>query len=64
MLAAATGFPGITASYSSASQTLVLTGTDTLSHYQAVLDSVTFWVRAEPGPLRLEPDPHPDLAGR
>ena len=42
VLAAAASFPGITASYSSASQTLVLTGTDTIAHYQAVLDSVTF----------------------
>src|SRR5262249_49577218 len=32
----------ITASYNAATETLTLSGTDTLAHYQAVLDSVTF----------------------
>jgi hypothetical protein len=32
----------ITASYSAATETLTLTGTDTLAHYQSVLDSVAF----------------------
>jgi hypothetical protein len=33
---------GITASYNSSTEMLTLTGTDTLAHYQSVLDSVTF----------------------
>ena len=32
----------ITASYSTATETLVLSGTDTAAHYQSVLDSLTF----------------------
>src|ERR1051326_5090531 len=32
----------ITASYNAATETLTLSGTDTLAHYQQVLDSVTF----------------------
>src|SRR5205807_9940866 len=32
----------IPASYNAATETLTLTGTDTLAHYQSVLDSVTF----------------------
>ena len=32
----------ITASYNCATETLTLTGSDTLAHYQQVLDSVTF----------------------
>src|SRR5262249_41387679 len=33
---------GIAASYNSTSETLTLTGGDTLAHYQSVLDTVTF----------------------
>src|SRR5262249_53956696 len=33
---------GITASYNSSTETLTLSGTDTLAHYQQALDSVTF----------------------
>src|SRR5258708_3833614 len=41
---------GITASYDLASETLTLSGTDTLAHYQQVLDSVTFnTLSANPG---------------
>jgi hypothetical protein len=36
------GIPGISASYDATAETLVLTGTDTLADYQAVLDAVTF----------------------
>jgi hypothetical protein len=42
VLAASTTGTSITASYNSNTQTLTLTGTDTLAHYQQVLDSVTF----------------------
>src|SRR5262249_22691318 len=38
----ATGTSSITVSYNSSTETLVLTGTDTLAHYQSVLDTVTF----------------------
>ena len=49
------GFPGITASYSAASQTLILTGSDTLADYQAVLDSVTFTTGPNPNNGGLNP---------
>src|SRR5262249_38293065 len=39
---AAAGTGNITVSYNSSTQTLLLTGTDTLAHYKTVLDSVTF----------------------
>jgi Domain of unknown function (DUF4347)/FG-GAP-like repeat len=42
VLAATTTGTSITASYNSSTQTLLLTGTDTLAHYQTVLDSVNF----------------------
>ena len=42
VLAANTTGTGISASYNAATETLTLTGTDTLAHYQSVLDSVTF----------------------
>jgi lipopolysaccharide export system protein LptA len=42
VLAANTTGTGISASYNSSTETLTLTGTDTLAHYQSVLDSVTF----------------------
>jgi hypothetical protein len=42
VLAATTASTNITASYNSSTETLTLTGTDTLAHYQSVLDSVTF----------------------
>ena len=42
MLAAHTAGTSITASYNATAETLVLTGTDMLAHYQSVLDSVTF----------------------
>src|ERR1700733_6734573 len=46
VLAAATAGTSIAASYNSATETLTLTGTDTLADYQRVLDQVTF---AAPG---------------
>jgi VCBS repeat protein len=42
VLGATTAPTGISASYNAASETLTLTGTDTLAHYRQVLDSVTF----------------------
>jgi lipopolysaccharide export system protein LptA len=42
MLAASTAGTGIAASYDSANERLILSGADTLAHYQSVLDSVTF----------------------
>jgi ELWxxDGT repeat protein len=42
VLATSTGGTSITASYSSATETLTLSGSDTLAHYQQVLDAVTF----------------------
>jgi lipopolysaccharide export system protein LptA len=42
VLATNTAGTGITASYNSSTETLTLTGTDTLAHYQSVLDKVTF----------------------
>jgi ELWxxDGT repeat protein len=42
LLAATTTGTAITASYDSATETLALTGSDTLAHYQSVLDSITF----------------------
>jgi microcystin-dependent protein/N-acetylneuraminic acid mutarotase/lipopolysaccharide export system protein LptA len=42
VLAANTSGTAITASYNSATETLVLTGTDTFADYQSVIDSVTF----------------------
>src|SRR5438093_8456283 len=41
-LAATTAGTSISASYNSASETLTLTGTDTLANYQTVLRSVSF----------------------
>jgi lipopolysaccharide export system protein LptA len=43
VLAANVSGTAITASYNAASETLVLSGLDTLAHYQSVLDSVTFF---------------------
>ena len=42
VLAATTGAFNITASYNATAETLTLSGSDTLAHYQSVLDSVTF----------------------
>src|SRR5262249_33899582 len=42
VLAATTTGTSITASYNAATETLTLSGSDTLAHYQQVLDSVTF----------------------
>jgi hypothetical protein len=42
VLAFSTTGTSITASYNSSTETLTLTGSDTLAHYQQVLDSVTF----------------------
>src|SRR5262249_61551312 len=41
-LAANVGGTAITASYNAATETLTLTGSDTLANYQQVLDSLTF----------------------
>jgi lipopolysaccharide export system protein LptA len=47
VLAANTTGTAITASYNAATETLVLSGSDTLAHYQQVLDSVTFVTASE-----------------
>ncbi|HEY1980882.1 MAG TPA: Ig-like domain-containing protein, partial [Xanthobacteraceae bacterium] len=44
----ATGIGSISVSYNSSTETLTLTGSDTLAHYQSVLESITF---NEPGNL-------------
>src|SRR5262249_38368195 len=44
----ATAVGNITVSYNAASETLTLTGTDTLAHYQQVLDSVKFQSGSNP----------------
>ena len=48
VLAADTTGTSIAASYDSTTETLTLTGSDTLAHYQQVLDSVTFASGADP----------------
>src|SRR5262249_3375570 len=42
VLATSTAGTSITASYNSTTETLTLTGSDTLAHYQQVLDKITF----------------------
>src|SRR5262249_53891793 len=42
VLSTSTTGTGITASYNSSTETLTLTGSDTLAHYQTVLDKITF----------------------
>src|ERR1700722_13165940 len=54
VLAATTTNTSITASYNSTSETLILSGTDTLAHYQSVLASVTF--HAGENPTNFESD--------
>jgi hypothetical protein len=56
VLAASTAGTGITASYNATTETLTLSGTDTLAHYQSVLDSVTF-VTASHNPTNFGADP-------
>jgi trimeric autotransporter adhesin len=48
VLAASTTGTTITASYDSATEKLTLSGTDTLAHYQSVLDGVTFASGGDP----------------
>jgi lipopolysaccharide export system protein LptA len=48
VLAANVSGTGISASYNAATETLTLTGSDTLAHYQHVLDSVTFTSGSNP----------------
>jgi hypothetical protein len=45
---AATAVGNVTVSYNSSTETLILSGTDTLAHYQSVLDSVTFHAGENP----------------
>src|SRR5262249_2240381 len=49
VLAASTSGTSISASYNAATETLTLTGSDTLAHYTQVLDSVTFKSGPNPG---------------
>ena len=57
VLSATTSGTAITASYNSATETLSLTGTDTLSDYQTVLERVTFTrsPRTQPIPAPIRP---------
>src|SRR5207237_923838 len=48
VLAASTAGTSISASYNSTTETLTLSGSDTLAHYQSVLESVTFSSGANP----------------
>jgi ELWxxDGT repeat protein len=48
VLAFSTAGTSITASYNSSTETLTLTGSDTLAHYQQVLDTVTFDATGNP----------------
>ena len=52
MLAANTSGTSVTASYNSTTETLTLSGSDTLAHYQSVLDTVSAPLD-EPQPDRL-----------
>jgi autotransporter-associated beta strand protein len=45
----------ISGSYSSATETLTLSGTDTVAHYQSVLESVTFSAAANPTDFGADP---------
>src|SRR6185437_381772 len=56
VLAANVAGTAITASYNAATETLVLSGPDTLAHYQSALDSVTF-VTASDNPDDFGADP-------
>jgi len=56
-LAADTGGTNITASYDSKTETLTLTGSDTLAHYQQVLESVTFDASTSRNPTDYGSDP-------
>jgi hypothetical protein len=55
LLAASTAGTSITASYSTSTETLTLSGTDTLGHYQQVLDSVTFAAGENPNDFGSNP---------
>jgi lipopolysaccharide export system protein LptA len=55
VLAATTTGTSITASYNSSTETLTLTGNDTVAHYQSVLDSVTFSSGSNPGNVDQNP---------
>src|SRR5262249_36580119 len=48
VLGFSTAGTSITANYDTTNEVLTLTGTDTLAHYQQVLDSVTFASAADP----------------
>jgi hypothetical protein len=55
LLAASTTGTSITASYNTSTETLTLSGTDTLAHYQQVLDSVTFAAGENPNDFGSNP---------
>ena len=64
VLTATTSGTTITASYNSATETLTLSGSDTLAHYQAVLDRVTFGRPASTRPTTAPTDPHRHLGAQ
>ena len=55
VLAANVAGTSITANYNAATETLTLSGTDTLAHYQSVLDSVTFHAGENPTNFGADP---------
>ena len=64
VLTAVTGGTSITAVYNATSETLILTGADTLADYKQVLDSVTFVTPSDnPTDFRVRSDPHHQLDG-
>ncbi len=64
-LAATTSGTSITASYNASTGVLSLTGSDTLAHYQQVLDSVSYCVeQPEPDQFRRRSEPHDLLGGQ
>src|SRR5262249_48222681 len=62
VLGFSTAGTAITASYDSATETLTLTGSDTVAHYQQVLDSVTF-VTASDNPTDFGSAPTRTITG-
>ncbi len=64
-LAATTTGTSITATYNASTGVLSLTGSDTLAHYQQVLDSVSYCVeQPEPDQFRNRCEPHRLVGGQ
>ncbi len=64
-LAATTTGTSITASYNASTGVLSLSGSDTLAHYQQVLDSVSYCVeQPKPDQFRSRCEPHGLVGGQ